>query len=92
MVGELGNAVEREGDEVDGVVRTGEGEGERGFEAEDGKRRSVWDEEVSILNVTTRSFGAGERGWVGRTVAVSGVVGRWCKFVSLPEGDREMLA
>lgn len=39
-----------------------------------------WDDEVSILNVTTKSFGAGERGWVGRTVKVRAVVGRWCVF------------
>lgn len=39
-----------------------------------------WDEEVSMLNVTTKSFGAGERGWVGRTVAVRTVAGRWCAF------------
>ncbi|KAI7458732.1 hypothetical protein KC351_g17987 [Hortaea werneckii] len=46
--------------------------------------RSVWDEEVSILNVTTKSFGAGERGWVGRTVRVRDVAGRWCHFERLP--------
>ncbi|KAI7320365.1 hypothetical protein KC315_g9468 [Hortaea werneckii] len=46
--------------------------------------RSVWDEEVSILNVTTKSFGAGERGWVGRTVRVTDVAGRWCHFERLP--------
>ena len=28
---------------------------------------SPWDEEISILNVTTTTFGARERGWVGRT-------------------------
>lgn len=39
-----------------------------------------WDEEVSILNVTTKSFGAGGRGWVGRTVTVRRIVERWCVF------------
>jgi hypothetical protein len=39
-----------------------------------------WDEEVSILNVTTKSFGAGGRGWVGRTVTVRRVAERWCVF------------
>ncbi|KAK5165245.1 uncharacterized protein LTR77_009343 [Saxophila tyrrhenica] len=29
-----------------------------------------WDQPVSILNVTTKSFGVGERGWVGRTTAI----------------------
>ncbi|KAK4962996.1 hypothetical protein LTR10_000623 [Elasticomyces elasticus] len=43
---------------------------------------SVWDEEVSILNVTTKSFGAGERGWVGRTVKLRTIAARWCVFGS----------
>lgn len=41
---------------------------------------NLWDEEVSILNVTTKSFGAGERGWVGRTVKVRAIAERWCVF------------
>ena len=44
-----------------------------------------WDEEVSILNVTTKSFGAGERGWVGRTVKVRAIAGRWCEFQKMDE-------
>ena len=40
----------------------------------------LWDEEVSILNVTTKSFGAGGRGWVGRTVTVRRVAERWFVF------------
>jgi hypothetical protein len=39
-----------------------------------------WDDEVSILNVTIKSFGAGERGWVGRTVKVRTIAERWCVF------------
>lgn len=39
-----------------------------------------WEEEVSLLNVATKSFGAGERGWVGRTVKVRTVAGRWFVF------------
>lgn len=39
-----------------------------------------WEEEVSILNVTTKSFSAGGRGWVGRTVKIRRVAGRWCTF------------
>lgn len=42
-----------------------------------------WDEEVSILNVTTKSFDAGGRGWVGRTVTLRRIVERWCVFKSL---------
>ncbi|KAK3628317.1 hypothetical protein LTR56_018709 [Elasticomyces elasticus] len=43
---------------------------------------SIWDEEVSILNVTTKTFGAGERGWVGRTVKLRRIAARWCVFGS----------
>lgn len=46
--------------------------------------RSPWDEEVSILNVTTKTFGAGERGWVGRTVKIRAIAARWCEFRTLP--------
>lgn len=42
--------------------------------------RGIWDEEISILNVTTKSFGAGERGWVGRTVRIRDIAERWCSF------------
>jgi hypothetical protein len=45
-----------------------------------GQEKSIWEEQLAILNVTTKSFGAGERGWVGRTVKVRKVVGRWCEF------------
>lgn len=45
---------------------------------------SPWDEEVSILNVTTKTFGAGERGWVGRTVKIRAVAARWSEFRTLP--------
>ncbi|KAK3077663.1 hypothetical protein LTS18_009631, partial [Coniosporium uncinatum] len=38
---------------------------------------SPWDEKVAILNVTTRTFGAGERGWVGRTMKLRNVAERW---------------
>ena len=40
----------------------------------------VWDEAVSILNVATKNFGSGERGWVGRTVKLKAVAERWCAF------------
>lgn len=46
--------------------------------------QSIWDEQVSILNVTTKSFGAGERGWVGRTVKLRTIAERWCTFEKLP--------
>lgn len=48
---------------------------------------SPWDQDISILNVATKSFGAGERGWVGRTVKVRSIAARWCRFepVSMEE-------
>jgi hypothetical protein len=46
-----------------------------------------WDEEVSILNVTTKSFGAGGRGWVGRTVTVRRVAERWFVFSAFRRGE-----
>jgi hypothetical protein len=48
----------------------------------------LWDEEVSILNVTTKSFGAGGRGWVGRTVTVKRIAERWFVFSQFRRGDR----
>ena len=50
---------------------------------------SPWDEEVSILNVTTKSFGAGGRGWVGRTVTIRRIAERWCVFSSFQRKDSE---
>lgn len=47
-----------------------------------------WGEEVSILNVTTKSFGVGGRGWVGRTVTVRRVAERWCVFSPFRRGER----
>lgn len=44
-----------------------------------------WDQQVAMLNVTTKSFGAGERGWVGRTVKAKAVVQRWCSFIELSD-------
>lgn len=58
---------------------------EEGMEVDTNVSRSsisVWEQQVSILNITTRSFGAGERGWVGRTVKVRQVAERWCRFQS----------
>lgn len=51
--------------------------GENGVQAAE----SPWDEQLSMLNVTTKTFGVGERGWVGRTVSVRQVASRWCRFV-----------
>lgn len=39
-----------------------------------------WDQDVSMLNITTKTFGTGDRGWVGRTVKIGQVARRWCAF------------
>lgn len=54
--------------------------GTPGQSGERTERTSPWDEDVSILNVTTKSFGSGERGWVGRTVKLRAIAWRWCAF------------
>lgn len=60
--------------------RTGDGDERMGGEGRSDKQKNVWDEEVSMLNVTTKKFGAGEKGWAGRTVPIRRVVERWCVF------------
>jgi len=41
-----------------------------------------WEQQIPILNVTTKNFRPGDSGWVGRTVTVKTVVERWCTFVT----------
>lgn len=65
------------GMEDEATDETGNG-GER-----NGRTASPWDEDLSMLNVTTKTFGAGERGWVGRTVRIRQVAERWCESVVL---------
>ncbi|GAB7350651.1 hypothetical protein MBLNU459_g1218t1 [Dothideomycetes sp. NU459] len=71
------------GDEVHGPASGAE---EQGVGADVGAdSHSPWDEELSMLNVTTKTFGAGERGWVGRTVRIGQVAERWCEVVRLSD-------
>jgi len=65
---------EDSGDDDQGMLDAGTGH------EESGETRDPWEQQVAILNVTTKSFGAGERGWVGRTVKIRRVVERWCVF------------
>ncbi|CAD0088995.1 unnamed protein product [Aureobasidium vineae] len=53
----------------------------------DGDRLATnsWDQDVSMLNITTKTFGTGERGWVGRTVRIRQVANRWCEFQKLED-------
>ncbi|KAF2838971.1 hypothetical protein M501DRAFT_1058219 [Patellaria atrata CBS 101060] len=49
-----------------------------------------WQQQLAILNVTTRTFGASERGWVGRTVKAKMVAERWCRFEALDDGKAKV--
>ena len=44
-----------------------------------------WEQEVSILNVSTRKFG--DRPWAGRTVKVKRIARRWFRFHKLDDLD-----
>ena len=52
---------------------------------------NVWDQDLSMLNITTKTFGTGERAWVGRTVRIRQVAGRWFEFRKLEDYGRELL-
>jgi hypothetical protein len=46
---------------------------------------NMWQEQVPILNATTKTFGnLGDRGWMGKTVKILDVATRWCTVQSLP--------
>jgi hypothetical protein len=57
---------------------------DEGYDADPEEQQDPWEQKLPVLNVTTRSFGAGERGWVGRTVKARRVAERWCTFEHLP--------
>lgn len=40
----------------------------------------IWEEQVPFLSTTLRTMGAGDEGFMGRTVALRRVVGQWCIF------------
>ena len=42
-----------------------------------------WEEEVPVLNATTRAFGTEQKVLRGRKVKIKHVVGRWCRVVQL---------
>lgn len=46
---------------------------------------NVWEQEVSMLNVSARRFGSGssERAWAGRTVKAERIAARWFRFEQL---------
>lgn len=59
---------------------------EGGGKVEEGEREEEevigWERRVGLLSETMRRVGL-ERTWIGRTVGVKAVVGRWCRFMDL---------
>lgn len=51
-----------------------------------GSEREPWKEEVPLLSGSVR-FGGEDRVWAGKRVEVERVVGRWCGFVTVGDGD-----
>ena len=45
-----------------------------------------WKEQLPLLSGSVR-FGGEGRLWAGKTVEVERVVGRWCRFVRIGDGD-----
>lgn len=72
----------RDGGRDGGIQGGREGGIQGGRDGED-----VWEQDVSILNVSASKFGDGA--WAGRTVKAKSVVGRWCRFRELSELDHE---
>lgn len=85
---DIGEGERDEGMEDVDVRMAVEAEG-AGIGPEERSEKNPWDQEVGILNVTTRTFGAGERGWVGRTVMIRRVAERWCVFQSMGGKDTQ---
>jgi hypothetical protein len=70
-----------------------EDENDNDEDGEGGGEESVvldpWEQDVSILNVSAKKFGAGtnDRAWAGRTVKVKRIAARWFRFHRLDELD-----
>lgn len=74
---------------VEGEARRENEVGEQGERGDETQHQPVgpWDEEVSMLNVTTKSFGVGDKAWAGRTVSIRRIAARWCRFERLAKRD-----
>jgi hypothetical protein len=76
-----------------------EGLGETAMETEEEHARGesqedLWEQEVSILNISAKKFGSGnaDRAWAGRTIKVKRIAARWCQFRELGDtADRQQL-
>lgn len=66
-----------EDEEVDALMRSGDGGSQAEAEEED-----PWEQDVSILNVSAKKFGHGgsDRAWAGRTIKVKRIASRWFGF------------
>ena len=42
-----------------------------------------WEQEVPILNMTTKNLSSNQRIWMGRTVKIRTIAERWCKFTKV---------
>ena len=82
-----GMGEENDGNNEDEQMHLGEGRiGGRHVADEDERSDAIdpWEQRIPILNSTTKTFGgAPERAWLGRTVRIADVIGRWCNFERL---------
>lgn len=74
---------ERGDSAMDVDAEADQGQDQRRHDRE-GALSDAWDEQIPVLNSTTKTFGfARERSFLGRTVSVADVVARWCRFERL---------
>jgi hypothetical protein len=82
-----GRPSEQNDEADDRDMRNGEEDQVTRAEEEEEVEQDPWEQEVSILNVSTRRFGSnsGERAWAGRTVKAKRVAARWFHFKKLDD-------
>lgn len=80
---------EEEEEQVDAMIRGGDRDRDRDDRAE-AEEEDPWEQEVSILNVSTRKFASGssDRVWAGRSIKVRRIAGRWFRFDTIGNGCR----
>lgn len=74
-----------EQDEEAMPITNGDDEENNNINTDDDQIADPWEQEVSILNVSSRRFGSGsgERLWAGRTVKAKRIAARWFRFQGL---------
>lgn len=50
--------------------------------------RTIWEERVPLLSTTLRTMGNGDKGFMGRSVALRKVVAQWCIFEDSDKDDK----